>query len=166
MDRHTNKSVLYKVEDLHAFCVLSTYFFGRRQTGKGRKGERDWRLLNTYNMLVTGLYSLHMLLPLILTPRQRLPAKGLSGLESEVPSHQRGLPPMLRSYKRKVLLYREMSFGRIRLGGHPHVSDNEVQRRKKGMWARAQREAPRTSCQETPGNRLVALSGLVSSSAT
>lgn len=76
MHIHTNKSALYKVENLHAFCVLSTYLFGRRQTGKGRKGERDWCLLNTYNMLVTGLYSLHMLLPLILTPRQEAPSEG------------------------------------------------------------------------------------------
>lgn len=37
MNEHTNKSVLYKLEYLLAFRVLGIYFFGRRQTGKGRK---------------------------------------------------------------------------------------------------------------------------------
>lgn len=44
---------------------------------------------------------------------------------------------MLRSYKRKALFYREMSFWGIRVGGHAHVNDIKY----KGMWPKAQREA-------------------------
>ena len=119
MNEWTHKSVFYKLEDLHAFCVLGIYFFGRRQTGKGRKGERDWHLVNTCNMLVTVTYSLYMLPLLILTLSQRPGEKKLSELESEVPFHQRGLHPLLRSYKRKALFYREMSFGGLGWGSPP-----------------------------------------------